>query len=1041
MMIEPTVFRKLADIQKTYELLRFVDVLPVAMEIAQTPEHFRKAPVDEKTLHWEPVRPGESWGDDWWSAWFRTTVTLPESSTSPAFLRVNTGAPESLLIVNGRHQGVFTENHPVRLLDLNPKAGQEYAIYVEAYAGHSFPGTMPFDRPVAVRGGETQDCGKLITKNCRVFLGAAIVGERADVTEFVLDLRALLQLAQQLEETSLRRARIQAALQQVFAIVSASPFETSELLWRTQLQRATDVMRPLLTLKNGPTCPSFGIVGHSHIDTAWLWMIEETKRKLARTFSSVLSLMEQYPEFRFTSSAAYHMDAVRALYPELFVRIQQRVKEGRWEINGAMWIEPDCNLPNGESLVRQCMVGQAATREMFGITSDTLWQPDVFGYSGALPQILRKCEVEHFCTTKLQYNDTNKFPYDSFVWKGIDGSSVMAHFNSIGGNMDPLQLMYAWKDIKHMDVQDRFLVAFGHGDGGGGPTAEMIQMARKVEDLEGCPKTHYQSISEFMTDMRRELCNLPTWSGELYLELHRGTLTSMGEIKRLNRRCEFSLRSAEFFLTLAHLLTPASYPACKLLATWKVLLLNQFHDILPGSSIAEVNDQAVAELSECLLDSLSLRDDALKKLSGGSLASTSLLLGNDLSWTRSGELALTGVNRKLQPAGCRGVQEIEDLDGQTVLLVDGLSVPPMGFCSTSTEIRKTDTTSAFKRDSGSVETPFARIRFDTSSNITDFFDKASQIQLVTQGGAFNIMMMGEDIPDGSDNWDINRDQRLKLVAIDTAVNCEVIADGPLQLRIRRHFRLGFHSTVTQDIVFHATSPRVNFDTLVDWHEKHQLLKAGFSLDVLSDSARHEIQYGYLSRSSHDNTSLDQAKFDVCAHKWTDISEVDFGVTFLNDCKYACTVKDGTYQLSLLKSGRHPDDRGDEGRHRFCYSVLPHYGGFSVKSVTRPAYELNAPVVAVGGSAARISFSLVAIDAESVIVEVVKWAEDGNGFFVRLYEAGRTGTHVGVRFGVAVASVFETNMLEEKPQAVAVKENAVALYFRPFEIKTLRCVPA
>jgi alpha-mannosidase len=1048
MLLDPKIPGKIAHLETTYQALRFEAIASLPMEIAETLEHFRAVPPESAGLVWRGVAAGDRWGDNWTTAWLRGHVTIPESlGGRTAFLRAETGANETMLLVDGRHRGVFDSNHPVRLLAMSAVAGRRHEIHLEAYAGHSFPGTQPFDEPIVVASGASQDGGTRITRGCRTFGRVELVVEREIVSAFVFELRALRQLAQAQGENSLRRGRIQAALQHIYEAVYAKPQEVAEEQWIAGLEAARGVMRPLLELKNGPTSPWIGIVGHSHIDTAWLWPVKETWRKCARTFSSILSLMDQYPEFQFTQSAACHADAMRRLYPEIFQEMQRRVKEGRWEINGAMWVEPDCNIPSGESFVRQCLVGQRATREMFGVTSDTLWQPDVFGYSAALPQILRQSGVEFFCTTKLGWNDTNRFPYDTFVWQGIDGSTVLSHFNLIHCWPDPETLARAWNEVQHKDVQDRRLMTFGYGDGGGGPQAEMIEMARRVGDLEGCPKAGYSTITEFMTGVRDQLPDLPRWVGELYLELHRGTLTSIAPIKRFNRKCEFALRDAEFTSALASFLHGAVYPSEALLDAWKKLLLNQFHDILPGSSIAEVNDEAIATFEQCLSEAHALRDEALAVLAGG--GGEGILLGNSLSWTRTGEVELAGLPAGIAPFG-EGVaaQEVEGVDGQKTLIVTGVAIPALGYCVLPTArladghrvlptTRIGDAPSPFVVSDDTVETPFAKVRFNGAGQIASFFDRTSRRELVTQGGLFNRFLLGEDVPAAWDNWDIDRDQRLKLQPQETLVERSVVADGPLQLRIRQQYRIGKDSLLTQDIVFHADTARVDFDTVVDWREKYQFLKAGFAVDVLAETARHEIQFGHVTRSTHDNTSQDRAQFDVCAHKWTDISENDFGVAFFNDSKYACTIKEGEYRLSLLKSGRHPDPRGDEGRHRFAYALMPHQGGFSVESVVRPAYEFNLPPVAMASLASEAEFSLAMVDAPNVIVESVKLAEDGEGFILRLYEAGKTGTYAKIAFGLQVRAVSETNLLEENPQPLDVSGNAVQLYFRPFQIKTLR----
>lgn len=1035
MLLDKKIPGKLANIDKVYDRLRYETIETLEPVMTQTTEHLRSAPCDSSGLEWAPVAPGDKWGGSGISAWFKATAVIPQALDGrAAFLRADTGAKECLLIVDGVCQGVFDENHPVRLIRLKAKAGERIQVALEGYSGHTFPGTQPY-----YKGGLQNDPGLDIKKDSRTFEKLELAAERPDVSAFVFELRALCQLAEALDPSSLRRGRIQSGLEKVFSLVYAKPDDAAEEEWRPALAAAREVMKPLLALRNGPTAPTIGIIGHSHIDTAWLWTVRETWRKVARTFSSVLSLMDQYPEFRFTQSAAYHADVVKRLYPDIFERIQQRVKEGRWEINGAMWIEPDCNIPSGESFVRQCLIGQTATREMFGVTSDTLWQPDVFGYSAALPQILQKAGVRYFCTTKLGWNDTNKFPYDTFVWEGIDGSAVTAHFNLIHCIPDPATLTRAWNEVQHKDVQDRRLMSFGYGDGGGGPMAEMIEMARLTTDLEGCPKAVYESVSEFMNGVERDLVELPKWSGELYLELHRGTLTSIAPIKRLNRKCEIALRDAEFLSVLAAAQGKAAYPAERLLETWKSALVNQFHDILPGSAIAQVNDDAIQSFTECMEAAADITDRALNELIPDR-STQAVTLVNSLSWDRTGEIEIDAPAAGAVSGAGVVAQRISNVDGADRVAVSGVTVPSLGLAQVALgSVPAAEAESAFKVDGNSIETPFAKVRFDKAGRIVSFYDRASRRELVREGGAFNAFLFGEDVPLAWDNWDIDRDQRLKMKPLDALTSTQVVANGPLQLRIRQERPVGVGSTLVQHIVFHALTGRVDFETVVDWKEKYRFLKVGFALDVLADSARHEIQFGHVVRGTHDNTSFDRAQFDVCAHKWTDVSETGFGVAFLNESKYGCTVKDGEYRLSLIKSGRHPDPRGDEGRHRFTYSLLPHEGGFSVEGVVRPAYELNVPVLSrMGGGASTVGGRLVSIDSPNVIVEAVKAPEKGDGFVVRIYEAGKTGSHARITFGLPVSSVSETNLLEEDGRPLDARDQSVELYLRPFEIKTLVC---
>ena len=863
MLADTRTLAKLEKIEQRCDALRFEKVADVAVEMCQTKEHFRQEPPAASGLSWSEAPAGAAWGGSWITAWFRGDARLPQRCAGrKVFVRAKTGG-ETLFVVDGEHRGVFDGNHPVVMMTLNGVADQEYHLAFEAYSGHSYPGTQPHDTGVAVAEGS------------KTFEGVELLVEREDVAAFVFDLRVLRGLMSCLDANSLRRNKIAVTLMEVYALLDAMPQETPETSWRPKLAAAREVMRPLLELRNGPTTPAVSLVGHSHIDTAWLWTLDETWRKCARTFSSVLNLMEQYPEFIFMQTAPCHAEWMRREYPGIFRRMQKMASEGRWEPNGAMWVEPDCNIPSGESFVRQLLVGQQTTREMFDYTADTLWLPDVFGYSAALPQILRGCGVEFFCTSKIAWNDTTRFPYDTFTWRGIDGSDVTAHYTVIQGWPDPQELTGQWNWIQHKDVQDRRLFPIGYGDGGGGPMAEMLQVARRVTDLEGCPRAEFTTVGGFMKRLRDELPPLPEWVGELYLECHRGTLTSVAPIKRGNRKAEMALRDAELWAASATV-AGQEYPAQRFRGLWESLLTNQFHDILPGSSIAEVNDEAIGAFDECVGQARGISLGALKAIGGGDAhdAPNALLVSNSLSWDRDGEIALADPGADLWPsAPSVTLQKVTDASGERLAVINGLRVPAMGVATLELGGRalSDETEGPFVVTEDRVQTPFAGLSFDETGRIVSFVDKRSGRELVKPGGALNSLLMGEDIPLMYDNWEIDTDQEVKLEPQRRLVRREVIAQGPLQLRILVEYELGDASRLVQHIVLHSTSPQVDFDTVVDWHDKHKLLKVGFELDVLAETARHEIQYGHVERPTHRNLPQDRARFEVCAHKWTDLS--------------------------------------------------------------------------------------------------------------------------------------------------------------------------
>ena len=1029
MLTNIKTLKKIGLIEERYSKLRYETIELINFEMCETLEHLYKEPCDNEKVNWCQVDSGTLWGGNKQTGWFRGDVTLsPIFEGKKVFICAKTGG-ETLFYVDGQCNGVFDRNHPVVMMTNNGVTGKSYHISLEAYSGHYVPSYTP----------GIGNRKSIMHNESKLYEGVNLLLEREDVSAFVFDIRVLRQVVNVLDESSLRRNKIIRGLAKIFAIVDAIPDETEEESWRSKLVNAREIMSPLLEAKNGSTIPMFGIMGHSHLDTAWLWSIAETCRKCARTFSSILNLMEQYPEFKFFQSSPYHVFMMKEKYPDIYQRICKMVKEGRWEPNGAMWIESDCNLPSGESLVRQMLIGQYATRELYGYTSDTLWLPDDFGFPASLPQIMRGSGVQFFCTNKLSRNDTNRFPYDTFIWKGADGTSVLSHFPKVDWLPDPENLQKSWEGTQHKDFEDRGLLLFGYGDGGGGPTNEMIESARRVKNLEGCPRTKVVTVSSFMKEMQDELTDLPQWTGELYFEAHRGTLTSLALIKRLNRKTEFALRDAEFLSTLAAL-NGQPYPVKQLRDIWSKFLINQFHDILPGSSIAEVNDEAIKSLNECFSSAIKISRDALNSWIKPQSNIASVLVINNLSWDRDSEFILDCVPEgKYINGNDIKAQWFEDIEGHAKLAVTGFNVPALGCKILTVSERQTMPQSAFKVSENVIETPYAILTFDAYKRIISFIDIHSQREIVKKGSALNTFWIGEDIPEFYDNWDIDIDQKLKMSMEKGFISSGITADGPIQLRIRSHYKIGSKSSMIQDMVFHADSARVDFETAIEWKEKHTLLKAGFDMDILTDFARNEIQYGYVERPTHSNLPQDRARFEVCNHKWTDLSEPGFGVTLINDCKYGIGLDGGELRLSLMKSGLGPDTRGEEGPHLFNYSILPHQGGFSVESVVRPAYEVNISVINMLTSAPMDEFKgIIEVDQPNIIVESIKWAENQNAFVVRIYEAGKTGGKVNLKFNISVKTVSLVNLLEENPDLVEMNNDIVSLYLRPFEIKTLLC---
>ena len=640
----------------------------------ETFEHFRTCPDDD--ISWNTVQRGDIWGEPWKNLWLKGQFSVPDDfQGEKLYLQADTGAVEVLLITDGQYKGLFnieTEegvrgHHHTRLIITNPVPGSEHSIALECYAGHPCVGTHPFDaREVGFNKPATYR---------RTFNFVRLCEKRQNVSDFVTELNILLQIAEMTGSDSFRGAGIYRTLQYVFKIIPQQPSDYSVAEVDDFISKAREIMKPLLQMRNGGSAPKVGIIGHSHLDTAWLWTMKETVRKVARTFSNTLNLMDEYPEYMFFQSAPYHMELIKNEYPSVFQAVKEKIQEGRWEPNGGSWIEPDCNIPSGESLTRHFLYGQKFLMENFNYRADSFWQPDVFSYSASIPQILKQCGIENFLTTKIGWNEDTRFPYDTFHWHGIDGSSVLTHFNTTEKWIDPQALVKQTDIIQHKDYQTSRLCSFGYGDGGGGPLWEMLEIAPYIKDLDGVPKTEYTTVRDFMNDMGSDDA-LPLWKGELYLELHRGALTSLHNIKRLNRAVENLLREGEF---LSSCLTRGdNYPEKEWETLWKVLLRNQFHDILPGTSINEVNEKAISELSRCHDDILELIHKLTGDKSESNKASGTFQLWNSRGWNRTGYVIIDAIKDSIVSEENLMWQRFKTVNGESKLLIEGLSIPEFG---------------------------------------------------------------------------------------------------------------------------------------------------------------------------------------------------------------------------------------------------------------------------------------------------------------------------------------------------------------------------
>ncbi len=1020
---------------------RYRTVSEVRLEAAETAEHYRVPP---DALSFRPAPVGSKWGQHWNSVWFRGDIEIPrELRGRRVFYRHRYGG-ERLLFINERPVAGMDPYHEEVLLTAKARGGEQYKIFVEAYSGHPMWEVDPFHPElITMHGisGATKEAPPLALTE------SALVVEREAASGFLFDAEVLYRTALSLDDQSLRRARILETLRAVLDGMSLRWEDEEELTRMTTAARKQ--LAPLLKTKNSPTTPTVGIVGHAHIDVGWLWPVRESIRKSARTFSTVLALMDEYPDFTFQQSQAALYAMVEEHYPDIMARIKKRVKEGRWEPNGGMWVEADCNISGGESLVRQLLEGRKKFMELFGYKGDTLWLPDVFGYAAALPQILKKSDIQNFVTSKINWNDTNRFPYDAFWWRGIDGTEIFTAFittrtNGYNADVRPDVMWETWNYVQQKELQDSVLTSVGWGDGGGGPTREMCERAARMGDLEGCPKTVFANASRFLKVLREDSVDRPRWSGELYLEYHRGTYTTQARTKKWNRKLELLLRETELYSTMA-MEDGLDYPAHELEEQWRTLLTNQFHDILPGTSIREVYQVAEEQYKRMHAGLCQMRDEALNLLSRRFTPDPegqAWLIGNALSWNRQGIVCLPDAahNAAVDDSGAP-LKTQKTREGLAVeMKARPLSVVPIAL-----RIGENASVSPFSYTGKSLDTPLYKVDFDKAGRIVGLYDKQAGRETVRGGKSLNAFYTAEDMPLFWDAWDIDRYYRDTIRFEERLGRREVVEDGPLFIAIKSEYKIGRASSLRQEMIFYANSRRIDFRTEVDWREKHTLLKVGFAADLRADTWRNEIQFGHAVRNMHANTSWDQARFEVCAHKWVDVSESDYGVALLNDCKYGHDSLDDMISLTLLKSSQAPDPEADQGLHAFTYALLPHMGAFCAETVVHEAYGLNAPLLAhkIGARKSGDAGGLVndavfcEVSEPNIIVEAVKKAECEEAAIVRLYEAENRRTKATVRFTRPLRRVAECNLMEEQDQALPLDVDAVALEMLPFEIKTLK----
>ncbi|MBN1971207.1 MAG: alpha-mannosidase [Candidatus Delongbacteria bacterium] len=961
------------------------------------------------------VNVGDNWGKLWGCAWFKFLGEIDNKYSENEYGVLIDISGEGCLFVNGvPYKGVTNKidwdhlagKYYIRLNDLH-KTGEKFELLVEAGANGLFGGSFKIDY-----------------RDDFFIKQAEMVTIDRDIYKLWLDFFMLSSLAGELEVTSPRRKKIIRGLNDA----------VNSFNYGKGVIDSLEITKGLLSKKANESSMSVYSIGHAHIDLAWLWPIRETRRKGGRTFSTALRMIEEYPDYKFGASQPQLYEWVKEDYPKLYEQIKERVAENRWELQGAMWVEPDMNITGGESLVRQCLYGMDFYEKEFGKTVKNLWLPDVFGYSAALPQILRKSGVDYFMTQKISWNETNIFPYHTFMWKGIDGTEIFTHFlptNNYNLSNMPDRVIQSEKRFAESDLTNEFMNLYGVGDGGGGPSDIHIELGLRQKDCEGTPKFKFEFAEEFFNKSEEyDWTRLPKWEGELYLELHRGTYTTQAKTKRNNRQLELELRDTEFLGILS-----GNYPKERIDRIWKDTLLNQFHDILPGSSINWVYKDA-ERMSKENLDSLSEIKSSILSEFTGSCSGDHVTIFNSLSWEREELIEIKVGDGKFVLADSDDLPIPSLRDGDYVKAY--IKLPPMGY-KTVKVIKSEHEVKAIVNtiDNNRFGNDFIDIKFGENGEIESIFDKELQKEWLVEPA--NNLLMYEDFPNNWEAWDVNHFYRETIPEIAVLVESKIEKADDFQTTRYQKLTIG-ESEIEQWITLFRNSKEIRIKNKVDWKEERKMLRVSAKADIITDYVNCEIQFGNVRRPTHSNTSWDMAKFEICAQRYVDLSTPDSGFALINDCKYGHYVKDGVIELNLLRSPNEPDPLADRGIHCFTYSYLPHKNDFANSDVIYKAHQLNSLPIIHRSEKLSIpsSNSFLNMTDKGVKIEVVKNAEDGNGIIVRMYEL----------YGKNCSSSLIVNTEHENYQATNLRElnegdnyeiidNRIDFKFKPFEIKTIR----
>jgi alpha-mannosidase len=980
------------------------------------------------------------------------TVTLTTALTVPddwrghrVFLALEFLGAETLVYVDGHPAQAIDKFHHELLLADPAEGGRSYEIALAAYTG-----TVD----AQVQGGWSGAGDEVKTDDSVwVELRTAelqLIDRSAEALYY--DMHVAFESAKVMDKNTREYVTIIDALDQTTNLLDFSHGVSSDIFYASVAAAHKYIQENLYQKYTADKdfAPTLWATGHAHIDTAWLWRLAHTHQKVARSFTNALALMDQYPDYHFSASQPQQYAYLKKDYPEIFERLKAAVARGQWEPVGAMWVESDCNVVSGESLVRQFLYGQRFFEREFGKRSNVVWLPDVFGYSAAFPQIIKKAGMKYFMTIKIYWNEVNKPPYQTFEWEGIDGTSVLTHFSPLGdynAEMTPQEWHKNWNGYQQKHLNDSALYIFGYGDGGGGPTRQMIERGERAKDFPNTPKIKFTTNEAFFEDLELQVSDkkqLPRWVGELYLEHHRGTYTSQARNKQSNRRSEILLQTAEQIASLALLKTGAIYPHDDLTTAWELTLLNQFHDIIPGSSIHAVYEDSAEDYKQIFAAGKEAISKSLEALAGKVQGDPgSVILYNPLSWIRND---IAAVPKSLGISG----QDVTDFDGNSATLISVSDLPSLGYDVIPVAQQAAPQTDSLIATENRLENKFFVVTFDSNGEISSVIDKLANREVIDQSAEFkgNALLTFEDKPARWDAWNIDIYYQDKVTHVTELDSIKVIEEGPLRATIEIKRTFGSGSKAVQRVSIYRDIARIDISSDIEWQERQTLLKAAFPVSVHSPKATYDIQFGNVERPTHWNTSWDWAQFEVCGHKWADLSEGDYGVSLLSDSRYGWDIKGNVMRLTLLKGAINPDPDADRGRHQFAYSLYPHAGTWRAANTVQRAHEFNVPIQyaalaeSTNGQAKLDSkFSFASVNVSNIIIETVKKAEDDDALIVRFYETYGQRGPATITFASMIKSAEEVNLMEEVdkdlPGTIDVVDNTVTLDYRPYDIRTLK----